>query len=38
MAKYYEEGFDPDDLSITVSELLVATADASDELLDISVS
>lgn len=38
MGKYYEEGFDPDDLSITVSELLVATADASDELLDTAVS
>lgn len=38
MAKYYEEGFDPQDLNITVSELLVATADASDELLDSAVS
>jgi GAF domain-containing protein len=38
MAKYYEEGFNPKDLSITVSELLVATADASDELLDSAVS
>lgn len=38
MAKYYEEGFDPEDLNIRVSELLVATADASDELLDSSVS
>ena len=38
MAKYYEEGFDPEDLNIKVSELLVATADASDELLDSAVS
>ena len=38
MAKYYEEGFDPEDLNITVSELLVATAYASDELLDAAVS
>lgn len=38
MAKFYEEGFDPNDLNITVSELLVATADTSDELLDGAVS
>ncbi len=38
MAKYYEDGFNPEDLNITVSELLVATADASDELLDSAVS
>lgn len=38
MVKFYEEGFDPEDLSIKVSELLVATADASDELLDSKVS
>ena len=38
MAIYYEEGFDPKDLNIIVSEMLVATADASDELLDNAVS
>ena len=38
MAKYYEEGFDPDDLNIRVSELLVATADASDNLVDGAVT
>lgn len=34
MAKFYDEGFNPDDLSIRVSELLVATADGSDDLID----
>jgi GAF domain-containing protein len=38
MAKFYDEGFDPDDLSIKVSELLVATADGSDELIDSAVT
>ena len=38
MAKYYDDGFNPDDLNIRVSELLVATAEASDELLDSAVS
>ncbi len=38
MSKYYEEGFDPDDLMVKVSEMLVATADSSDELIDSSVS
>ena len=38
MTKFYEEGFDPDDLSIKVSELLVATADNSDELIDSAVT
>lgn len=38
MVKFYEEGFDPDDLNIRVSELLVATADASDELIDRAVT
>lgn len=37
MGQFYEEGFDPQDLSIRVSELLVATADASDELIDRAV-
>ena len=34
MAKFYDEGFNPDDLIIRVSELLVATADGSDDLID----
>ena len=38
MATFYDEGFDPNDLSIRVSEMLVATADASDELIDSAVS
>jgi GAF domain-containing protein len=38
MAQYYDDGFHPEDLTIKVSELLVATADASDELLDGAVS
>ena len=38
MAKFYDEGFDPDDFSIKVSELLVATADSSDELIDGAVT
>lgn len=38
MATYYDEGFDPNDLTITVSEMLVATADESDELIDEAVS
>ncbi len=38
MSKYYEEGFDPEDLSVKVSELLVATADSSDELVDGAVT
>lgn len=38
MASFYEDGFHPDDLSIRVSELLVATADASDELIDSAVT
>ena len=33
-SKYDEAGFNPDDLSIKVSEMLVATADTSDELID----
>lgn len=37
MAKYYDDGFDPDDLSVKVSELLVATADGSDALIDSGV-
>ena len=34
MQRLYDEGFNPDDLSIQVSELLVATADGSDVLID----
>ena len=37
MSKFYESGFDPEDVSIKVSELLVATADGSDELIDSTV-
>ena len=33
-----EFGYRPDDLTVEVSELLVATADESDELVDRSVS
>ena len=33
-----EFGYRPDDLTVKVSELLVATADESDELVDRSVS
>ena len=34
----YPEGFSADDLTVTISELLVATADSSDPLLDESVA
>jgi GAF domain-containing protein len=34
MSKYHEDGFGPNDLSVKVSELLIATADSSDELVD----
>jgi GAF domain-containing protein len=37
MASLYDEGFDPDDMQVKVSELLVATADGSDELVDSQV-
>lgn len=37
MATYYDEGFNPDDLSVKVSELLVATADQSDAMIDSGV-
>lgn len=36
--KFYEDGFDPADLSVKVSELLVATADSSDVLIDSAVT
>ena len=38
MAKFYDDEFNPDSLSVTVSELLVATADESDELIDSAVT
>jgi GAF domain-containing protein len=38
MTQFYDDGFDPNDLSIKVSDMLVATADASDELIDSAVS
>lgn len=34
---YKDLGYEPDDLDVQVSELLVATADGSDELIDDSV-
>lgn len=34
----YEPGYRPEDLVVQISELLVATSDASDELLDRSIS
>lgn len=33
-----DRGFDPQDLEVVVSDLLIATADASDQLLDVSLS
>ena len=38
MTKLYEEGFNPGDLKTKVSEMLVATADSSDQEIDSSVS
>jgi GAF domain-containing protein len=38
MSKYYDDGFDPDALSVQVSEMLVATADGSDDLIDSAVT
>lgn len=38
MASFYDDGFHPDDLSIRISELLVATADSSDELINGAVT
>lgn len=35
---FYEDGFDPDDLTVKVSELLIATADSSDALVDSAVT
>jgi GAF domain-containing protein len=38
MSKYYDDGFNPAALSVQVSEMLVATADGSDDLIDDAVS
>jgi GAF domain-containing protein len=38
MSKYYEDGFDPGALSVQVSEMLVATADGSDDMIDSAVT
>jgi GAF domain-containing protein len=38
MSKHHKDGFDPDALSVKVSELLVATADGSDDLIDSAVT
>jgi hypothetical protein len=37
-AKFHHDGFDQGDLNVKVSELLVATADSSDELIDRAVT
>jgi GAF domain-containing protein len=38
MSKYHDDGFNPDALSVQVSEMLVATADGSDDLIDSAVT
>ena len=38
MSKYHDDGFDPEALSVQVSEMLVATADGSDDLIDSAVT
>jgi GAF domain-containing protein len=38
MPEHHKDGFHPDAISVHESEMLVATADASDELLDSAVS
>lgn len=38
MSKHHDDGFDPDALSVRVSEMLVATADGSDDLIDSAVT
>jgi GAF domain-containing protein len=38
MSKYYDDGFNPDALSVQVSEMLVATADGSDDMIDSAVT
>ena len=38
MSKYHDDGFNPTALSVRVSEMLVATADGSDDLIDSAVT
>ena len=38
MANLFEQKFDPDELTVKVTELLVATADSTDEMIDDNVS
>ena len=38
MSKYHDDGFNPAALSVQVSEMLVATADGSDDLIDSAVT
>ena len=38
MSKYHNDGFNPAALSVQVSEMLVATADGSDDLIDSAVT
>jgi GAF domain-containing protein len=38
MSKYHDDGFDPGALSVQVSEMLVATADGSDDMIDSAVT
>jgi GAF domain-containing protein len=38
MSKYHDEGFDPAALSVQVSDMLIATADGSDDLIDSAVT
>jgi GAF domain-containing protein len=38
MNKYFEEGMDPDSIGVQISEMLVATVEASDEMIDKAVT
>jgi hypothetical protein len=38
MNKYYEEGLDPRDLQVKISEMLVATAEKADSMIDDAVT
>jgi GAF domain-containing protein len=38
MSKYHDDGFNPAALSVQVSEMLVATADGSDDMIDSAVT
>jgi GAF domain-containing protein len=38
MSRFFDEGLDPEDIGVKISEMLVATAEASDELIDRSVA